>query len=279
MTQYRMSVEEARAKTNKIVQLMDKHDTTDQTAVDMAIRCLGYRFNQEEVFTVVSKTLLDTTVTLCRYLDKEITQLNKTKDLPISVNEDQTLDRRIQEVVELKQYVHNFYSDKTLRLEGSELVSGRYSLTDFIQMYDAGHFNLNRIDDLIEAGWYDWFCKDHTLGNRTKKMISMVKAAAKSPAVDPDKVYVFFKNNCPMSGPLYDSFSICSLDKGDVLFWATAKCGHTGQAEVVEASDFGHNVLETTGGIPAVKHFFQNITPSGIQNLKREAAVRKSEAN
>jgi len=45
-------------------------------------------------------------------------------------------------------------------------------------------------------------------------------------------VYVFFKNNCPMSGPLYDSFSICDCKSGDVLYWVTGKSGHSGQAEI-----------------------------------------------
>ena len=44
--------------------------------------------------------------------------------------------------------------------------------------------------------------------------------------------HVWFKNNCPMNGPLYDSFSICDRKSGDVLYWATGKCGHSGQAEI-----------------------------------------------
>ena len=30
--------------------------------------------------------------------------------------------------------------------------------------------------------------------------------------------YVFFKNNCPYVGALYDQFSICDIESGDVLF-------------------------------------------------------------
>jgi hypothetical protein len=35
-----------------------------------------------------------------------------------------------------------------------------------------------------------------------------------------------------MSGPLYDSFSICDRESGDVLFWVTPKSGHSGKAEI-----------------------------------------------
>ena len=42
--------------------------------------------------------------------------------------------------------------------------------------------------------------------------------------VDIDDDYVFFKNNCPMSFNLYDSFSICSIKTGDVKYWIANKC-------------------------------------------------------
>ena len=31
-------------------------------------------------------------------------------------------------------------------------------------------------------------------------------------------LYVFFKNNCPGCGPLYDDLRICDIESGDVLF-------------------------------------------------------------
>jgi hypothetical protein len=34
-----------------------------------------------------------------------------------------------------------------------------------------------------------------------------------------------------MSGPLYDSLSICDVD-GGVILWATPKSGHNGKAEL-----------------------------------------------
>lgn len=84
--------------------------------------------------------------------------------------------------------------------------------------------------------FYDWFCSDGSLERRAKslqsKVIKFVNVLRESGrAIDCTKVYVFFKNNCPMGGPLYDSFSICDRESGDVLFWVTPKSGHSGKAE------------------------------------------------
>ena len=84
--------------------------------------------------------------------------------------------------------------------------------------------------------FYDWFCKDTSLPMRAEKLqkqvIKFVNAMRESGRpIDCTKAYVFFKNNCPMNGPLYDSFSICDRESGDVLFWVTGKSGHNGRAE------------------------------------------------
>jgi len=92
--------------------------------------------------------------------------------------------------------------------------------------------------------FYDWFCKETSLENKANKLFNMVKRFVKYIEIDLDNTYVFFKNNCPMSGPLYDSFSICSTDDGhEVLYWVTAKSGHSYQAEIVKAPDFDNPLL------------------------------------
>ena len=89
--------------------------------------------------------------------------------------------------------------------------------------------------------FFDWFCSDAPLPTRSKKLqgqvIKFVNALRESgKPIDCTKVYVFFKNNCPMGGPLYDSFSICDRESGDVLFWVTGKSGHTGKAEAFSSA-------------------------------------------
>lgn len=78
------------------------------------------------------------------------------------------------------------------------------------------------VDLSIEDGWYDWFCKDESLPLRLKKMVPMIKRISKSKLFNIDTTYIFFKNNCPMTMPLYDDFRIYDIFTGDVLYTITS---------------------------------------------------------
>ena len=80
--------------------------------------------------------------------------------------------------------------------------------------------------------FYDWFCRDSSLKNKSIKLFKQVKLFVKMKDVDLDSTYVFFKNNCPVGGPLYDDFRICDIESGNVLYTVTPKSGHTGEAEL-----------------------------------------------
>jgi hypothetical protein len=80
--------------------------------------------------------------------------------------------------------------------------------------------------------FYDWFCKDSSLKAKSKSLYNATAKFVKNFEIDVNTHYVFFKNNCPMSGPLYDSFSICDIENGDVAYWVTPKSGHSGMAEI-----------------------------------------------
>jgi hypothetical protein len=108
----------------------------------------------------------------------------------------------------------------------------RTTLTQQLEAFENGKI----IDSDGEESWcfnfYDWFCKDKSLKNKATRLFMLVKRWVKNRNTDTDKVYVFFKNNCPMNGPLYDDFRICDIETGDVVWTVIPKCGHSGLAEV-----------------------------------------------
>jgi hypothetical protein len=108
-------------------------------------------------------------------------------------------------------------------------------LIEWIKKFDAGEYSDPGFDTQIKAGWYDWFCHDRSLRSKTYKLAPKVKKIAKSPKVNVERTYVFFKNNCPVHGSLYDDFRICDMETGDVIFTIVPRTGHkvkNGVAEV-----------------------------------------------
>lgn len=82
-------------------------------------------------------------------------------------------------------------------------------------------------------GFFDWFCKESSLERKAKSLYGNLRTFLKhNPQIDTSKYYVFFKNNCPFNGPLYDDFRICDVETGDVIWNVTPRSGHSGMAEV-----------------------------------------------
>jgi len=97
-------------------------------------------------------------------------------------------------------------------------------LKDFIERFKQGDFESKDVHTQIEAGWYDWFCKDESLANKTKRMGNIIKQLRDGGKVNLETMYVWFKNNCPLVGPLYDDFRIADIETGDTLFTITINC-------------------------------------------------------
>jgi hypothetical protein len=68
--------------------------------------------------------------------------------------------------------------------------------------------------------WYDWFCRTSTLPYKTTVMTQRLRGFLKAAGdkIDLDTHYVWFKNNCPMVGRLYDDFRIAKLDNNNVVY-------------------------------------------------------------
>jgi hypothetical protein len=98
--------------------------------------------------------------------------------------------------------------------------------------------------------WYDWFCRDTSLKRKGEALLKKLKAIAPSDKFDNDKCYVFFKNNCPCVGNLYDDFRICDKETGDVIYCVVPKSGFKrdeGRAQVYGVdNDFKEPLVEGT---------------------------------
>jgi len=109
------------------------------------------------------------------------------------------------------------------------------SVRDFINNYEKGVYECTSRKVMIAAGWYDWFCKDISLKRRLDKMFPKVSQIARSEKINMDTMYVFFKNNCPLVGSLYDDFRFCDIATGDVIYTVIPASGHKaikGRAEL-----------------------------------------------
>lgn len=138
----------------------------------------------------------------------------------------------------------------------------KMSVNTFVERFKKGEFDSCSRAVQCEAGWYDWFCRDSALQRKTAYLGKKVCDIATSKRFDPNKSYVFFKNNCPMVGKLYDQFSICDLATGDVLFCCqhlekgSHGCDHA-HWEIYDAKK-GFEMAAVSGTWNAVKSYFLN---------------------
>lgn len=134
----------------------------------------------------------------------------------------------------------------------------RISLREWLKREAAGEWDSADVETQIAAGWYDWFCKDAALARRLAAMASKVRWIARSKKVDPDRTYVFFKNNCPLHGKLYDDFRICDLETRNVIYTVVPRSGFAdkiGRSEVWgRENEFSEPLV--AGSWWDVRHFF-----------------------
>ena len=100
----------------------------------------------------------------------------------------------------------------------------RISVFEWILAFNEGKYDKEDVKTQIEAGWYDWFCKDSSLVGKTKRLGNIVKGLKKGGRADIETCYVWFKNNCPLNGPLYDDIRIADLETGEVQLTIQVNC-------------------------------------------------------
>ncbi len=107
----------------------------------------------------------------------------------------------------------------------------KINLVKQLEAYAQGKY----LDSSGAESWcfnfYDWFCKESTLKKKSDTLYKLVKKIVPLLPVDQTKVYVFFKNNCPCFGKLYDDFRVCDVETGDVIFNFVPKSGHNINAD------------------------------------------------
>ena len=100
----------------------------------------------------------------------------------------------------------------------------KINLGSWIDAFLTGTFDSADVQTQIKAGWYDWFCKDSSLAAKTKRMGNIIKDVKSGGKVDLTNWYVWFKNNCPLNGPLYDDFRFADIETGEVQFTIQIDC-------------------------------------------------------
>ena len=118
------------------------------------------------------------------------------------------------------------------------------SVRQWQEQFRTGAFNSSDLTVQCRAGWYDWFCQDHALAGRLKKIGRVVMGIT-----DPfilDNYYVWFKNNCPLNGPLYDDarFGLLSEERSGKYFLISLDSPHERMKWALFTERYGFNTPE-----------------------------------
>lgn len=95
--------------------------------------------------------------------------------------------------------------------------------------------NFNEQIQQIEQGtpyksmFCDWFCTRKQLEKQGKTNLSRTKYLLETWGIDLGKVKVYFKNNFPVEGDLYDRIYIENIDNQEQYMTVTPRYGHKGE--------------------------------------------------
>ena len=110
----------------------------------------------------------------------------------------------------------------------------KLNLKEWVEAYLRGEFDSGNFEVQCRAGWFDWFCPDNQLVKKTHALAEKLFQLLGSTKISQLTDYVFFKNNCPLNGELYDDFRICDIKTGEVIYTICPSLGYDSQKGVAE---------------------------------------------
>lgn len=120
----------------------------------------------------------------------------------------------------------------------------KMSVRQWQERFRAGMFDSRSTAVQCMAGWYDWFCRDDALSGRLKKLSKAVMGITEPFILD--NFYMWFKNNCPMSGPLYDDvrFEPLAGERDGKYFLVTLDCPYETDKWALYTERYGFDAPE-----------------------------------
>ncbi len=152
----------------------------------------------------------------------------------------------------------------------------KMSVRQWQERFRAGTFDSSDTAVQCMAGWYDWFCRDNALAGRLKKLSKVVMGIT-----DPfilDNFYIWFKNNCPMSGPLYDDVRFEPLvgERDGRYFLVTLDSPHERMKWALTTERFGFGAPEfECGDVREMIRYINRIGPELEQGITPSFVVEK----
>ena len=117
----------------------------------------------------------------------------------------------------------------------------RTSLFKWIEEFQKGNYDSEDKATQVKAGWFDWFCDDFLLSTKTKIMGEIISQIRPGGKVDLQNTFVWFKNNAPIEGPLFDDFRIADIKTEESLFVTQIDCPWNKKKYVV----YGRKTIES----------------------------------
>ncbi len=151
------------------------------------------------------------------------------------------------------------------------------SVREWQERFRAGDFSSRDRAVQCEAGWYDWFCRDDALAGRLKKISSVVLGIT-----DPfilDNYYVWFKNNCPLEGPLYDDvrFEPLTGERDGKYFLVALDSPHERMKWALVTERYGYDAPEfECGNVRDMVKYINAMAPELAQGIQPRFVLEKA---